>query len=227
VTRLLLDTHLVLWWLNADPPNFDHASRVAQKIIRNADAAAQVIGRIRALFTKTASDPSSIDLNAVITEVCDLLADKLQSSKVKLDLELDPHLPATTADHVQMEQVILNLVRNGIEAMHDVSINMRSLRIVSRRHNGETVEVEVRDRGRGLSNPERIFEAFYTTKSDGMGMGLAICRSIIEAHRGRLWAENVETGGASMTFSLPIRAADATKTSTGTTVSARVGGFRD
>ena len=207
-------------WLNADPPNFDHASRVAQKIIRNADAAAQVISRIRALFSKTEGEPHAIDLNAVIREVCDLLGDRLASSSVKLDLDLDPRLPATAADHVQMEQVVLNLVRNGIEAMQDVSINVRSLRIVSRRQNDGTVEVEVRDRGRGLSNPERIFEAFYTTKPDGMGMGLAICRSIVEAHRGRLWAENVETGGASITFSLPIRAADSTKTPTAATVSA-------
>jgi PAS domain S-box-containing protein len=207
-------------WLSADPPNFDHASRVAHKIIRNADAAAQVVNRIRALFAKTASPPNPIDLNAVITEVCDLLADKFQSNRIRLDLELDPSLPATAADHVQMEQVVLNLVRNGIEAMQDVAINARSLLIVSRRQNDGTVEVEVRDRGRGLSDPTRIFEAFYTTKPDGMGMGLAICRSIVEAHSGRLWAENVETGGASITFSLPIRADDPTITLTTATLGA-------
>ena len=200
-------------WLNADPPNFDHASRVARKIIRNADAAAQVISRIRALFSKTDGEPQLIDLNAVIREVCDLLGDRLASSSVKLDLALDPHLPATVADHVQMEQVVLNLVRNGIEAMQDVSSSVRSLRIVSRRQNDGTVEVEVRDRGGGLIDPEQIFEAFYTTKPDGMGMGLAICRSIVEAHSGQLWAENVETGGASITFSLPIRAVDLTESS--------------
>jgi signal transduction histidine kinase len=94
--------------------------------------------------------------------------------------------------------------------MQDVSISVRSLRIVSRHQNDGTVEVEVRDRGRGLGDPERIFEAFYTTKPDGMGMGLAICRSIVEAHSGRLWAENLETGGASITFSLPVRGADST-----------------
>ncbi|MER9445222.1 PAS domain-containing protein [Mesorhizobium sp. M0340] len=199
-------------WLNADPPNFDHASRVAQKITRNADAAAQVISRIRALFSKTEGEPHAIDLNAIIREVCDLLGDRLASSCVKLALDLDPYLPATAADPVQMEQLVLNLVRNGIEAMQDVSINLRTLRVVSRRQNDGTVEVEVRDCGRGLSNPERIFEAFYTTKPDGMGMGLAICRSIIEAHCGRLWAGNVETGGASITFSLPIRAADSSPT---------------
>lgn len=207
-------------WLNADPPNFEHASRVARKITRNADAAAQVISRIRALFSKTEGEPQAIDLNAVIHEMCDLLADRLASSSVKLDLHLDPRLPATAADQVQMEQVVLNLVRNGIEAMQDVSIDVRSLRIVSRCQNDGTVEVEVRDSGCGLSNPERIFEAFYTTKPDGMGMGLAICHSIVEAHRGRLWAENVDAGGASLTFSLPIRAANSTKTSTGAAVSA-------
>ena len=207
-------------WLNADPPNFNHASRVAQKIIKNADAAAQVINRIRALFNKTEGEPHAMDLNAVIREVCDLLGDRFTSSGVKLDLHLDPGLPVTAADRVQMEQVVLNIVRNGIEAMHDVDINARHLRIVSRRQNDGTVEVEVRDRGRGLSHPERIFEAFYTTKPDGMGMGLAICHSIVEAHRGRLWAENVETGGASITFSLPIRAADPTKTPTGARASA-------
>ncbi len=195
-------------WLSADPPHFEHANRVAQKIVRNADAASQVIGRIRALFNKTGGEPKPIDLNDVIREVCELLGDRLASSSVKLELDLDPRLPATSADHVQMEQVVLNLVRNGIEAMEDVSINARSLRISSRRQDNGTIEVEVRDRGGGLSDPERIFEAFYTTKPDGMGMGLAICRSIIEAHCGRLWAENVESGGACITFSLPIYVAD-------------------
>lgn len=213
-------------WLSADPPNFDHASRIAEKIIRNANAAAEVITRIRALFAKTPGQPNPIDLNSVITEVRDLLADKLQSSNVKLDLELDPSLPETAADHIQMEQVVLNLIYNGIEAMQDVNDHARRLQIVSRRQDDDTIEVEVRDRGRGLGDPERIFEAFYTTKPDGMGMGLAICRSIVEAHSGRLWAENVETGGASITFSLPIRAADPTNTRTAATVGARVGALR-
>ncbi|TPI78470.1 PAS domain-containing sensor histidine kinase [Mesorhizobium sp. B2-8-9] len=207
-------------WLDADPPNFDHASRVAQKIIRNADAAAQVISRIRALFSKTEGEPRAIDLNAVIREVCDLLGERLTSNSVKLDLHLDPRLPETAADHVQMEQVVLNLVRNSIEAMQDVSISERNLRIVSRRQNDGTVEIEVRDRGRGLTDLERIFEAFYTTKPDGMGMGLAICRSIVEAHYGRLWAENLEAGGASITISLPIRAGDTAKAPTSATASA-------
>jgi signal transduction histidine kinase len=185
-----------------------------------------VITRIRALFAKTASEPVPIDLNAVITEVCDLLVDKLQSSNVTLELELDPGLPKTAADHIQMEQVVLNLVHNGIEAMQDVNDQARRLQIVSRRQDDDTIAVEVRDRGRGLDDPERIFEAFYTTKPDGMGMGLAICRSIVEAHSGRLWAENVDTGGASITFSLPIRAADSPNTRTAATAGAHVGSLR-
>ena len=207
-------------WLNADPPNFDRASRVAKKIIKNANAAAEVIIRIRALFAKTAVQTKPIDLNAVITKVCDLLYDKLQSSNVKFDLELEPALPATAADHIQMEQVVLNLIHNGIEAMQDTNDHERRLKIVSRRGNNDTVEVEVRDNGHGLSDPGRIFEPFYSTKPDGMGMGLAICRSIVEAHRGRLWAENVETGGASITFSLPIRAVDSTEAPIAATVRA-------
>lgn len=201
-------------WLDADPPNFDHASRIAQKIIKHADASSQVISRIRALFNKTEREPQPIDLNAVIREVCDLLGDKLASSSVKLQLDLDPRLPAASADHVQMEQVVLNLVRNGIEAMENVSIGVRQLRISSRSQDDGTIKVEVRDRGAGLSDPERIFEAFYTTKPDGMGMGLAICRSIIEAHCGRLWAENAELGGACITFSLPASVADEKRSAT-------------
>jgi len=196
-------------WLSADPPNFEHAGRIAEKIIRDADAAAQVLGRIRALFTQTTDHRNLVDLNAVITEVCELTADKLQSSNVRLETDLDPSLPATRADHVQMEQVVFNLVRNGIEAMQVVDAGSRALRIVSRCRGDDRLEVEIRDHGPGLSDLEKIFDAFYTTKQDGMGMGLAICRSIIESHGGRLWADNVDGGGASIKFNLPIRATEA------------------
>jgi signal transduction histidine kinase len=108
-----------------------------------------------------------------------------------------------------MEQVIFNLVRNSIEAMQVVDDRARVLRIVSRRQDGDRLEVEVRDCGPGISHPEKVFEAFYTTKADGMGMGLAICRSIVESHGGRLWAENIAAGGAAVTFNLPIRASEA------------------
>ncbi|MBB3445815.1 PAS domain-containing protein [Rhizobium sp. BK379] len=192
-------------WLSAEPPNLERALRSADWIVRDADAAAEVVSRIRALFGKTAYPRTTVDLNNLINDACELIADRLASNKVKLDVNLDPYLPSTSADHVQMEQVILNLIRNGIEAMQDIEPRARTLKIESRLRDGDTVEVEVSDLGTGIGDTEKIFEAFYTTKQDGMGMGLAICRSIIESHGGRLWAENGLRGGASITFSLPVR----------------------
>lgn len=199
-------------WLNAEPPNLERALRSADWIVRDADAAADVVSRIRALFGKTTYPRTTVDLNSLIGNACELIADKLTSNKVKLDIDLDPFLPVTSADHVQLEQVVLNLVRNGIEAMQDIEPRARILRIESRLRDDDTVEVEVRDRGIGIGDPERIFEPFYTTKQDGMGMGLAICRSIIESHGGRLWAENSLHVGASITFSLPVRDIEAKPT---------------
>jgi PAS domain S-box-containing protein len=196
-------------WLRADPPNFENATRISEKIIRDAESAAQVLGRIRALFAQASDQRKPVDINAVITEVCDLVTDKLQASNVRLETALDPRLPATTADHVQIEQVVFNLLRNSIEAMHVVDARSRALRITTRRHGEDRLEVEVRDQGPGISDPDRIFEPFYTTKADGMGMGLAICRSIIEGHGGRLRAENLATGGASVAFILPVQAIEA------------------
>ena len=127
---------------------------------------------------------------------------------VRLDLALDDGLPPVTGDRVQLEQVILNLVRNGIEAMQGVTAAARTLRIVTRRTGDGKIDVRVQDHGAGIAEPERIFEAFYTTKKEGLGMGLAICRSIIEAHGGRISAESELGGGASVGFTLPLHAAN-------------------
>jgi C4-dicarboxylate-specific signal transduction histidine kinase len=200
-------------WLRADPPNFENASRISEKIIRDAESAAQVLGRIRALFAQASDQRTAVDINAVITEVCDLVTDKLQAANVRLETALDPRLPETTADHVQIEQVVFNLLRNSIEAMQAVDTRTRVLRIATRRLKNDLgedrLEVEVRDQGPGISDPDRIFEPFYTTKADGMGMGLAICRSIIEGHGGRVRAENPAWGGASVAFMLPVQAIEA------------------
>jgi hypothetical protein len=200
-------------WLRTDPPNFENASRISEKIIRDAESAAQVLGRIRALFAQASDQRQPVDVNAVITEVCDLVTDKLQAGHVQLETALDPQLPETTADHVQIEQVVFNLLRNSIEAMQAVDTRSRVLRIATRRRKNDLgedrLEVEVRDRGPGISDPDRIFEPFYTTKADGMGMGLAICRSIIEGHGGRVRAENAAGGGASVAFMLPVQTVEA------------------
>jgi signal transduction histidine kinase len=196
-------------WLRADPPNFENATRISEKIIRDAESAAQVLGRIRALFAQASDQRKSVDINAVITEVCDLVTDKLQAANVRLETALDPSLPETNADHVQIEQVVFNLLRNSIEAMQAVDARSRVLGITTRRIGEDRLEVEVRDQGPGISDPDRIFEPFYTTKADGMGMGLAICRSIIEGHGGRVRAENSAGGGASVAFILPVQAIEA------------------
>jgi PAS domain S-box-containing protein len=190
-------------WLGATPPNYERASLTAARIIRDANAAAEVISRIRALFAQTEQGRVPTNLNGIVTEVCDLVADRLQSSGLKLELDLEAHPAPVFADRVQIEQVVLNLVRNAIEAMQDAPQTSRLLRITSRNGDG-VVEVEVTDRGHGIPDPERIFDAFYTTKKDGMGMGLAICRSIIESHEGRIGAKSVIGEGSSVGFSLPI-----------------------
>ncbi|MCA1403956.1 PAS domain-containing protein [Ensifer sp. IC3342] len=192
-------------WLRANPPNFERASRTAEWIIRDVDAAADVVNRIRALFTQASHSRQPIQLNTVVNEVCELVSDKLQAGKIRLEIDLDPTLPSVGADRVQIEQVVINLVRNAIEATQETPVHARILRIATRLHNSEMLEVAVSDRGHGIADSDRIFEAFFTTKKDGIGMGLAICRSVIEAHGGRVWAESAPGRGATVTFSLPAQ----------------------
>lgn len=196
-------------WLSADPPNYERAGRTAERIIRDANAAAEVIGRIRALFAQTTPGRGPVDINAMITEVTELVADRLISGNVRLELELDPGLPLLAADRVQLEQVVLNLARNAIEAMHDTAPGGRTLRVSSRLRDDGLLEVEVEDHGSGIGEPDRIFDAFYTTKKDGMGMGLAICRSIIEAHGGRIEARSEVGVGSTISFTLPVQGSEA------------------
>jgi PAS domain S-box-containing protein len=191
-------------WLNADPPNFERANRSAASIIRNADAAAQVVSRIRALFAQTELQRQAIDLNSIIEEVCELVGDKLMLSHIKLHLDLEPGLPAAIADRVQIEQVVLNLLRNAIEAMQKVDASSNTLIILSRRQENGMLRIEFRDQGIGIDNLERIFDPFFSTKNEGIGMGLSICRSIVEAHGGSIWAENLAPRGAAISFMLPI-----------------------
>jgi C4-dicarboxylate-specific signal transduction histidine kinase len=190
-------------WLAAEPPNFERARKTADWIIRDAEAAGEVIGRTRALFSQTEHQREAVNVNGVITDVCDLLADRLTSSQVRLELDLDTAVSDTSADRVQIEQVVMNLVRNASEALQGVDNDVRTISITTRANADGWIEAVVSDNGSGILNPERIFDPFYTTKKDGMGIGLAICRSIIEAHGGRLHASNQAGGGASLTFGLP------------------------
>ncbi|QBJ16801.1 PAS domain S-box protein (plasmid) [Agrobacterium sp. 33MFTa1.1] len=190
-------------WLRATPPNLERATRTAEWIVRDVEAAAEVVSRIRTIFSQTEHKREAVSLKAVIEDVKSSLADKLIAGKIKVHVDLDGDLPDTLADRVQIEQVVLNLLKNSVEAFDETRSRSRSIEVRARKVNSEVVEVSVGDNGPGLTDPEKVFEAFYTTKSDALGIGLAICRSIVEAHGGQLSAGNRGRGGALVAFTLP------------------------
>jgi signal transduction histidine kinase len=180
-------------------------------IINDSNRASEVIRRIRMLAKKTEIEKVALDVNDVLKEVIALLQSELTSHLVSLQLELAPTLPTIVADRVQLQQVIINLVMNGIEAMQSVTDRRHALVIQSRQEERQQVHVSVTDYGVGIftENAEQLFNAFFTTKSGGMGMGLSICRSIIEAHGGQLWATANVPHGARFEFTLPVNVDDA------------------
>ena len=182
------------------------AQEAAERIVRDGKEAGEVVRRIRALFKQAAIEKIELDLNEVIGEVLHLLTGETARKRVAVETDLSQDLAPVLGDRVQLQQLVFNLLLNGIEAMDTVVDGPRKLFICSGQPGPETVLVEVRDSGTGLKDPDRIFEAFFTTKEKGMGMGLAICRSIVDAHRGRIWAASGEGAGATFSFTLPVRA---------------------
>jgi C4-dicarboxylate-specific signal transduction histidine kinase len=201
-----------LRWLNGAAPNLDEARRAVEWILKEGNRAAEVIRRIRALAKNAEPQKEPLDINGIIDEVLALIQHELAAREVRWRLDLAPVLPTVLADRVQLQQVIINLVMNGVEAMQPVSNRLHELVIRSSRDGAQRVVVDVVDTGVGISadNAERLFNAFFTTKSSGMGMGLSICRSIIEAHGGRLSAANNAGPGASFRFTLPSYQEEAT-----------------
>jgi PAS domain S-box-containing protein len=195
-----------LRWLAAQPPGMAKAQEAAERIVRDGKEAGEVVRRIRSLFKQAAVEKIELDLNEVIREVLHLLSGETTRKRVAVETDLGQDLAPIAGDRVQLQQVIFNLLLNGIDAMDSVVDGPKTLFISSKRPGPETVLVEVRDSGTGLKDPDKIFEAFFTTKENGMGMGLAICRSIIDAHHGRLWAASGEGVGATFSFTLPVRA---------------------
>ncbi|HET7366000.1 MAG TPA: PAS domain S-box protein [Burkholderiales bacterium] len=195
-------------WLAARPPDMAEARAALHHIVADGKRAGEVIARIRALTKRQMPRLEPLDLNRKIGDVVALADHELKSQEVVLHTQLDRTLPPVAGDRVQLQQVLLNLIVNAIEAMASVHDRPRELTIVSRRADGDSAMVEVRDCGPGLDPQaaERVFEAFYTTKPQGLGMGLSISRSIVEAHGGRLWANPNEPHGAVFRFTLPFAA---------------------
>ena len=203
LNAVLITSNFVLRQLAPEMPNLEEVRRAATEIVEDANRISSVISRVRSLFTRNARDRVELDINDVIQEVTVLVRTEADRNYVQLRLDLAAGLPHVLGDRVQLQQVMINLIMNGIDAMRSMPDGSRILEIKSAKH-ADGVLVRVQDSGIGLDKDrlERIFEPFFTTKPQGLGLGLAISRSIIESHGGRLWAEPSSLG-AIFQFTLP------------------------
>jgi C4-dicarboxylate-specific signal transduction histidine kinase len=206
LTGIVTNGNACLHWLESTPPNVEKARTTVERIIRDSDRASEVIGDIRKLVKKAQPRQESVDVNDLIRRTITLARGEMTRHQVGLRIDLAAHLPGVPGDRVQLQQVLLNLIINATDAMSTVTGRARTLTIRSEwREDPEAVAITVRDSGVGLDprETERVFDAFYTTKPEGMGMGLSICRTIISAHGGRLSNANNEDFGATFAFVLP------------------------
>jgi C4-dicarboxylate-specific signal transduction histidine kinase len=206
IAATIADAQAALRWLGAQSPNLEEVREALDSIVKDTKRAGEVIGRIRALVRKAPRRKDSVDINEAIREVIELTRGEVVKNAVSVRRELADGLPLIEGDRVQLQQVVLNLIVNAVQAMGAVVDGTRELLITTALAKPYEVLVAVKDSGPGLAadNLERILEPFYSTKPDGMGMGLAICRSIVEAHGGRLWVEANEPRGAVFRFTLPM-----------------------
>jgi signal transduction histidine kinase len=205
LAAVVINAGACLSWLDRGTPDLDAVRRSVEWIIDDGNRASEVIRRVRGLAKKTDLEKVPLDVNDVVWEVIALMQRELISHRASLQMELAPALPMVLGDRVQLQQVIINLVMNGVEAMQSVTDRPRELMIRSRQDETHQVLVSVTDCGVGISaeNADRLFNAFFTTKSSGMGMGLSICRSLVEAHGGRLWATANVPHGTTFQLTLP------------------------
>jgi signal transduction histidine kinase len=205
LSGIVTNASTCLRMLAMEPPNVVGARETARRTIRDGNRASDVITRLRALFSKKHSLVERVHLNDATREVIALSLSDLQRNRVVLRSELAGDLPLVTGDRVQLQQVILNLLRNASDAMSTVQDRPRELLIKTERDEGDRVLLSVKDAGIGFDpqSADRLFETFYTTKNGGMGVGLYVSRSIIEGHRGRLWATLNDGPGATFSFSIP------------------------
>ena len=209
LAAIVANGNAALRWLRKTPPDFAEAMQNINQIISDGHRASEVIASIRGMFKKDEHAKGLLDVNAVIREVLELLQDELSSKRISIRTKLSRELPPIRADLVQLQQVIFNLVTNAVEAMSGNPVGSRELNVSSTPSQSDEVIVTVEDSGPGIDpkDLDRIFKAFFTTKSQGMGMGLAICRSIVESHGGRLWASRRRPHGSIFHLTLPSAAA--------------------
>jgi C4-dicarboxylate-specific signal transduction histidine kinase len=205
LSGIITNASTCLRMLTLDPPNVEGARETARRTIRDGNRASDVITRLRALFSKKDTIAELVDLNNATREVIALSLSELQRNRVILRCELADDLPHVTGDRVQLQQVILNLLRNGSDAMNEVHDRPKELLIRTERNEGDRALLSVKDAGIGFDpqSMDKLFQAFHTTKNDGMGIGLSVSRSIIEQHNGRLWATLNGGPGATFSFSIP------------------------
>ena len=205
LAAVVTNANACLRWLAHQPSNLAEARQAVGRIIKEGNRASDVIGRIRALVRKSPPRKDWLDINEILLEVIALSKSEVRRNRVALKPQLSDDLPLVLADRIQLQQVVLNLIMNGLEAMSGVVDRSRELHVSSVRHESNGILVAVQDSGKGIEpeSLDHLFDAFFTTKPDGMGMGLAISRSIIEAHGGRLWASSNAPQGAVFQFTLP------------------------
>jgi signal transduction histidine kinase len=205
LSGIITNASTCLRMLSGNPPNIEGALETARRTIRDGNRASEVVTRLRALFKRKEVAAELIDLNDAAREVIALSLSELHSNGNIIRHEFAENLPSVGGDRVQLQQVILNLLRNASDAMRDVDDRPRQLLIKTECDDMKNVRVTVQDSGVGFAPnaADRLFESFYTTKEEGMGIGLSVGRSIIEAHRGRLWASANDGPGSSFAFSIP------------------------
>jgi signal transduction histidine kinase len=203
LTAIIANAHMCFDSLATDAGSIEDARSLVQDILDCGYQAADVVRRMRTLFKSGTLEKAPLDVNDIVKEVLSLLRSEAGKRGVTLEIDLETGLPPIMADRVQIQQVLMNLCLNGLDAMNSLTDRPRTLSLRTRGHDPGAIRVEIQDSGVGLREPDRIFEAFFTTKENGMGMGLPISRSIIELHNGRLWPQTGNAPGTTFCFTLP------------------------
>jgi C4-dicarboxylate-specific signal transduction histidine kinase len=207
IAAVVLNAEAALRWLSAAPPNLEEVRAALERIVQDGNRAGELIGGMRAFIKKAPPRQDGLEINDAILEVLGLAHGEVVKHRIAVRTQLADNLPTLRGDRIQLQQVLLNLIVNAVEAMSGTADGPRELQIDTAEAGPGSVRVAVRDSGPGLppAGLKRLFEPFYTTKPGGLGMGLLISRSIVEAHGGRLWASVNEPRGASFTFTLPTQ----------------------